>query len=152
MRIVVIAVGRWRRDPARALFEHYAGRLAWPVTIKEIEEKRPLKPAQLKAREGEMLLGAIPQGATVIALDPRGEQLASEDLARKIAVWRDGGTTDLAFLIGGAEGLDRPVREGADLVLSLGAMTWPHLLVRAMLAEQLFRVQSILTGHPYHRG
>ena len=87
----------------------------------------------------------------VIALDERGKNLTSADLARKLGQWRDEGRADVAFLIGGADGHGPGVKERADLVLSLGAMTWPHMLVRALLAEQLFRAQCILEGHPYHR-
>ncbi len=152
MRIHVITIGRGRRGPEAALYEHYAGRLAWPVSLREIETKGRLKPAVAKAREGELLLAAVPEGATRVALDERGAALSSVDLAKRLGTWRDDGVRDIAFLIGGAEGLDRTVRDGAALVLSLGPMTWPHLLVRALLAEQLYRAQSILTGHPYHRG
>jgi 23S rRNA (pseudouridine1915-N3)-methyltransferase len=87
----------------------------------------------------------------VIALDEKGKTLTSEAFARHIARWRDGGVQDLAFVIGGAEGLDKQVTKHADTVLSLGPMTWPHLLARVLLAEQLYRAYAILTGHPYHR-
>ncbi len=152
MRIHVIAVGRARRGAARDLYEDYAGRLAWKITLREIEEKRPLAARALKTREGELLLGAIPKGATLVALDAGGKALSSTALAGRLENWRDNGAADLAFFIGGAEGLDKGVLDRADFVLSLGPMTWPHMLVRAMLAEQLYRAQSILTGHPYHRG
>lgn len=151
MRIHVIAVGRARRGPARELFEDYCGRLSWPVALKEVEEKRKLTAPERKAREGELLLAAIPGGATIVALDAGGRALGSTELAKRMGDWRDSGVSDLAFLVGGADGLAKPVTEKAGLVLSLGPMTWPHMLVRAMLAEQLFRAQSILTGHPYHR-
>ncbi len=113
--------------------------------------RRPLAPDQLKAREAELLLAALPEGARVVTLDAAGKALTSPQLADLIARWRDDGTRDLAFVIGGAEGLDEGLRRRADLTLSLGRMTWPHLLVRAMLAEQLYRAQQILAGHPYHR-
>ena len=98
-----------------------------------------------------MLLATVPAGAVVVALDERGRDLGSVEFADKMRGWRDGGTTDLAFLIGGADGHGDAVRERADLLLCLGRMTWPHMLVRALLAEQLWRAHSILTGHPYHR-
>ncbi len=151
MRIVISAVGRAKRGPLRALFEDYCARLSWPVTLKEVEEKRPLPAAALREREGELLLRQIPDGAALVALDPRGQALSSEDFARLLGQWRDGGTGTVAFAIGGAEGLSPAVLERARLTLSLGAMTWPHLLVRPMLAEQLYRAQAILAGHPYHR-
>ncbi len=151
MRIVIAAVGRARPGPMRDLFEHYRRRITWPVVLKQVEERRPLPPDQLKAREAELLLAALPEGARVVALDQAGKALTSPQLANSIARWRDDGTSDLAFVIGGAEGLDKDLRRRADLTLSLGRMTWPHLLVRAMLAEQLYRAQQILAGHPYHR-
>jgi 23S rRNA (pseudouridine1915-N3)-methyltransferase len=99
-------------------------------------------------------LAALPKaspGLSVVALDPRGKALSSEELANQLRQWRERGTDDLAFLIGGAEGLSAAARQRANFILSFGAMTWPHLLVRAMLVEQLYRAQAILTGHPYHR-
>lgn len=151
MRILLAAVGRAKAGPERALFEHYAGRLTWPLTLREVEEKRPLAVAERMAREADLLLAAVPPGAVVVALDERGRQLSSPDLAARIAGWRDAGQADLAFLIGGADGHGEAVRRRADLLLGFGAMTWPHMLVRGMLAEQLYRAQSILAGHPYHR-
>jgi len=97
-----------------------------------------------------LILGALPAGARLVALDRRGQSWPSEELARRLALWRDR-SEDVAFAIGGAEGLGTAVIERADAVLSLGAMTWPHLLVRGMLLEQLYRAQQILAGHPYHR-
>ena len=128
-----------------------AKRIAPPATILELEEKRPLPPALLKAREAELILAALPAGARLVALDCTGAAWSSRDLADRLAIWRDHGTGILAFAIGGAEGLGAAVLERADAVLSLGAMTWPHLLVRSMLLEQLYRAQQIIAGHPYHR-
>jgi 23S rRNA (pseudouridine1915-N3)-methyltransferase len=105
----------------------------------------------LRAREAELILGARPKGAPLIALDEKGARWSSRTFAERLALWRDQGVADLAFAIGGADGLENTVREQADLALSLGAMTWPHLFVRAMLLEQLYRAQQILAGHPYHR-
>jgi 23S rRNA (pseudouridine1915-N3)-methyltransferase len=152
MRVTIAAVGRLKSGPHAALAQHYAERLTIPLAIREVEEKRPLPPPELREREGALLLAAVPAGAVIVALDERGKTLGSEALAQRIAKWRDGGTGDLAFLIGGADGLADAVRQKAQLVLSLGAMTWPHLLVRGMLLEQLYRAQQILAGHPYHRG
>ncbi len=151
MRIWLAAVGRARSDPVGALFDHYAARLSWPLTVREVSLSRSLAPERLRAAEGERLLAAVPKGAVKVALDSQGVALSSEALADRLRAWRDGGASDLAFLIGGAGGLDPAVREAADLVLSLGPMTWPHILVRALLAEQLYRAQTILAGHPYHR-
>ena len=116
-----------------------------------MEEKRKLPPAQLKGREAELLLAARPSNACLVALDERGQPWSSRDLAGRLADWRDHGAATVAFAIGGTDGLGQAVLDEADVVLSLGAMTWPHLLVRTMLLEQLYRAQQILAGHPYHR-
>lgn len=129
----------------------YAGRLAPPPTIVELEEKRRLPPAALKLREAELILGARPAGARLVALDQGGSSWTSRGFADRLASWRDASAGDVAFAIGGAEGLGPQVIERADAVMSLGAMTWPHFLVRGMLLEQLYRAQQILAGHPYHR-
>jgi 23S rRNA (pseudouridine1915-N3)-methyltransferase len=152
MRLHVIAVGRLKGGPHEALARYYAERIAWPLTLRDVEEKRPLSASEIREREGALLLAAAPPRATLVALDARGQTLTSEALAERLQRWRDGGVDDLAFLIGGAEGLADAVRQKAHLVLSLGAMTWPHLLARGMLLEQLYRAQQILAGHPYHRG
>jgi len=154
MRIAIAAVGKWKAGPERALFEEYKKRLKWPVTLKEVEERRPLPASQLKSREAELLLDAVPGKAgsrLLIALDERGKTLSSGALAKQIAAWQQRGIGELAFAIGGADGLDDGLRAQAGMLLSLGAMTWPHMLVRVMLIEQLYRAQQILAGHPYHR-
>ena len=153
MRILIVAVGRAKAGPERVLFDHYAARIGQPFTLelKEVEEKRALTGLELKRREGELLLGQIPEGAVIVALDERGKSLPSTAFAEKLGQWRDDGIRDVAFLIGGADGLDDKVRASASVVISLGAATWPHMLVRGMLAEQVFRARCILTGHPYHR-
>jgi 23S rRNA (pseudouridine1915-N3)-methyltransferase len=154
MRILISAVGRWKAGPTRNLFEDYRQRLTWPVELKEVEEKRALPAAQMKAREAELLLATLPRersNVAMVALDEKGQNLASEAFAQRIGKWRDGGRSTIAFLIGGADGHGLAVLEAADLRLSLGAMTWPHLLVRGMPMEQLYRAQQILAGHPYHR-
>jgi 23S rRNA (pseudouridine1915-N3)-methyltransferase len=156
MRLGLIAVGRLKAGPMLTLFQDYARRLAWPFAVLEVEERRPLPAAELKAREGALILEAIEgtvrkfTNPVVIALDERGAAFSSTELAQRLARWRDGGR-DALFVIGGAEGLAPAVLQRAELTLSLGPMTWPHQLVRVLLAEQLFRAQSILTGHPYHR-
>jgi len=151
MRLHIIAVGRLKSGPHEALARHYAERLTWPLAIREVEEKRPLPPPELREREAALLLQALPKGARLVALDGRGKTLSSEGLAERLARWQSEGAGDVAFIIGGAEGLTETVLRQAQLVLSLGAMTWPHLLVRGMLLEQLYRAQQILAGHPYHR-
>ena len=151
MRITLLAVGRAKGDATAALFDGYAKRLRWPLRLQEVEERNPLPTEQRKAREGERLLAALPKGARLVALDAGGKSFDSEAFAAQLGRWQDEGLGDLAFVIGGADGLAPAVLERAELTLSLGAMTWPHLLVRVLLAEQLFRAQSILDGHPYHR-
>ena len=156
MRITLAVVGRARPGPERDLFEHYARRITdqglGKIVVKEVEERRPRGPEALKAREAELLLGVLPAGARLWALDAGGRNLTSEAFAERLRTLRDEGLQDLAFAIGGAEGLAPSLLERADAVLALGSLTWPHLLVRGLLAEQLYRAQSILTGHPYHRG
>jgi len=151
MRITIAAVGRIRTGPERDLQDHFAERITWPLQVREVEERKRLAPDRLRQREGELLLKACPDGATLVALDERGRQFTSVDFARRLADWRDGGIADIVFLIGGADGLDDAVRRRADQILSLGTMTWPHLMVRGMLLEQIYRAQQILAGHPYHR-
>ena len=151
MRITIAAIGRAPRGPERDLYDHYAGRIRWPLALRELDEKRKLPPAQLMQREGELLLEAAPAGAVLVALDRRGKVLDSEAFAARLAQWRDTSVSDLTFLIGGADGHTEQLLRKASLVLSFGAMTWPHLLARGMLAEQIYRAQQLLAGHPYHR-
>jgi 23S rRNA (pseudouridine1915-N3)-methyltransferase len=151
MRIAVVAVGKARSGPSRDLAADYAKRLPWRLTVIEVEAPAKLPVADRMQREGELLAARIQAGAVVVALDRQGRSLASEDFAARLGAWRDQGR-DVAFVIGGADGLDRDLVKRAELVLSFGAMTWPHMLARAMLLEQLYRASAILAGHPYHRG
>jgi len=154
MKFRIIAVGRIKPGPEQVLYEHYAARVKPAIALKEVEEKRPLSSAELKAREAELLLAALDEGKgkrAVIVLDERGKQFSSRDFATKLQRFEEGGAGEIAFLIGGADGHGEAVLARADLKLSLGALTWPHMMVRAMLAEQLYRAQAILAGHPYHR-
>lgn len=152
MRVEIVAVGRARAGPELALYESYVRRIRWDLTLREVEEKRRLPAEQLKEREGELILSAIPRDAAVLALDEDGRSVSSIEFARLVADIRDEGRACVVFVIGGAEGLSVPVRDRADLLISFGRQTWPHMLVRAMLAEQIYRTQQILAGHPYHRG
>jgi len=149
--LVIATAGKWKSGPERDLYDHYAKRITFALDLKEIEEKKKRAPAALKVREGELLLAQVPDGAVIVALHEGGKTLSSKAFAEKLGVWRDE-ARDVAFLIGGADGLDGAVRRRADLILGLGAMTWPHLMVRGMLAEQIYRAQCILARHPYHRG
>ena len=150
MRISIIAVGRLKSGPESALAQHYLDRLTWPVTIREVEERKKLPPPALRKREGELLLSACTKSSVTVALDEQGESLSSRDFAEHLRRWRDEGE-EINFIIGGADGLDGAILERASLVLSLGRMTWPHQLVRGLLLEQIYRGQQILAGHPYHR-
>jgi len=138
MLLHVIARGKIARSPEGELVERYAKRIAWPLRLTELPETG----------------GRIPEPQTplrTVLLDERGRNLASEDLARQLESWRDGGIREVRFVIGAADGHAPAAREQADLLLAFGAATWPHLLARSMLLEQLFRATSILAGHPYHR-
>lgn len=152
MRLVIAAVGKLKAGPIKALYDDYAGRLPWPVTLKEIANRTDKSAAERKRREGEALLAVIPDDAALVALDGRGRALASEAIAERLRAFRDSGTASLAFAIGGADGLDDAVRRRAALALAFGPQTWPHFLVRVMLAEQLYRAATLLAGYPYHRG
>jgi 23S rRNA (pseudouridine1915-N3)-methyltransferase len=151
VRLTVAAIGRERAGPERALFDDYRKRSPWPLRLVELAPQTRLPLERRLAEEALRLFRSVPAGAVVIALDERGGQLDSLTFARRLAGWRDQGRSEIAFLIGGPDGLGAPVLERTDLVLALGPMTWPHRLVRVMLAEQLYRAQTILAGHPYHR-
>ena len=151
LRITLVAVGRCKQGSERDLFDHYMRRLSGKVTLKEVEDKSSGPAAQRREREGALILSALPKGAKVVALDERGRPITSRDFAKLLGQWRDAGEQEVAFVIGGADGLSEAVRTRADKLISFGAVTWPHLLVRGLLAEQLYRAQSILGGHPYHR-
>ncbi len=148
-------MGRIRSGPERDLIDRYVDRFdrtGRPLSLgplAEIEvETRKLSGT---AAEAEALLRQVPEGALLVALDERGRALSSTGLAEQLGRWRDAGRGEVAFVIGAAEGLDPGLRQRADLSLSFGPMVWPHFLVRAMLAEQLYRAASILAGSPYHR-
>lgn len=138
MRLHIIARGKIGRSPEAELVERYAKRISWPFKLTELPDIGGTLPAALApARE--------------VLLDERGKQLSSEEFAALLGRWRDDGVREARFLIGAADGHGGAAREQADLLIAFGAMTWPHMLARAMLAEQLWRATSILAGHPYHR-
>jgi len=155
MRIHVCAVGRLRGGPEKTLIDDYVTRFdrtgrglgLGPLRIVEVEDRK----GGGMAAEGALLQGAVPKGALVCALDERGPIMSSPDFAKLLAKWRDAGRSDVAFLIGGADGIAPELRAEADQSLSFGQMVWPHMLVRVMLSEQLYRAASILAGSPYHR-
>ncbi|MCX7889757.1 MAG: 23S rRNA (pseudouridine(1915)-N(3))-methyltransferase RlmH [Rhodobacteraceae bacterium] len=155
MQVHICAVGRLRGGPEKALVDDYLDRFGrtgrplglGPAMVHEVEDRR----GGTAAGEAALLGRAIPAGAVRVVLDERGTALSSPDFAARLAAWRDGGQAHAAFVIGGADGIDPGLRAGADLVLGLGPMVWPHMLVRVMLAEQLYRAAQILAGTPYHR-
>ena len=138
MQLHIIARGKIGRGPEAELVDRYLKRIGWPVKVTELPESGAKAPPPAES-------------SVTILLDEKGEQLGSLALAHKLERWRDGGTREARFLIGGADGFGDTDRAGADLLLAFGRATWPHLLARAMLAEQLFRATSILANHPYHR-
>ena len=138
MLLHIVARGKIGRSPEAELVDRYLKRIAWPTKLTELPD-----------RSGKMPEPA--PGSIVVALDERGKALSSTELAHKLETWRDSGKREIRFLIGSADGHDEEQRRSADLLLSFGPATWPHLLARAMLAEQLFRATSILANHPYHR-
>ena len=155
MRLHLCAVGRLRAGPERDLVDDYLQRLdrtgrplgLGPATEHEVEDKK----GGGMAAEAVLLARAIPEGAALCILDERGKTLSSPEFAQALASWRDAGRQDAAFVIGGADGVDPSLRAKADLQISFGRMVWPHMLVRVMLAEQLYRAATILAGSPYHR-
>lgn len=138
MLLHVVARGRIGRSPEAELVERYLTRISWPTKVTELPESGGKLPPHA-------------DNSVSILLDEKGEQLSSMQLARKLEAWRDGGKREARFLLGGADGFSDADRADADLLLGFGRATWPHLLARAMLAEQLYRATSILANHPYHR-
>ena len=151
MRIVIAAVGRLRRGPLRDLIAEYEKRIVWPLEIREVQEKRASPSGGLKAAEAALLLQALPESGPIVALDERGDDLSSNAFANLLSEWRDSGESACGFVIGGADGLDESIRAQATRTVRFGRQTWPHMLARAMLVEQIYRAQQILAGHPYHR-
>ncbi|HCP81420.1 MAG TPA: 23S rRNA (pseudouridine(1915)-N(3))-methyltransferase RlmH [Octadecabacter sp.] len=155
MRVTVCVVGRLRAGPERTLIDDYLQRFdrtgralgLGPIDVREVEDRK----GGGMAAEAVLLEKALPAGAAVIALDERGKIKTSPEFANDLARFRDDGRSDLAFIIGGADGIDPSLRAKCDASLSFGKMVWPHMLVRVMLAEQLYRAASILAGAPYHR-
>ena len=159
MRVGLVAIGRMKQGPERELVARYLDRAiasgkALGLTgfaVSELNESRASSAASRKTEEAKAIGAQLPAGGLVIALDERGKTLGSDDFAKRIARWRDDGKSALSFVIGGADGLDPSFVKAADLTLSFSPLTWPHQLVRIMLAEQLYRATTILSGHPYHR-
>jgi len=145
MKATIIAIGKCKKNsPVASLIDEYVKRSHWQIIIKE-------KDNSTQEDEAEFLTSSIPHGAKVIVLDERGENMKSVELAHKVEEWQLSGTSEICFLIGGADGHLQSTRNKADLLLSFGKLTLPHMLMRAVLAEQIYRIQTIIAGHPYHR-
>ena len=145
MKIHILAIGKCKHgSPEDLLIKEYQKRLSWDLVFKE-------KDNDIQEKEAEFLLKNIPNNAKVVVLDERGENMKSLDFAKRIGDWQLSGVSDICFLIGGADGHTDAVRQRADLLLSFGKLTMPHMLIRVVLTEQIYRAQTILTGHPYHR-
>ncbi|MBQ4826089.1 MULTISPECIES: 23S rRNA (pseudouridine(1915)-N(3))-methyltransferase RlmH [unclassified Leisingera] len=155
MRLHICAAGRLRAGPEKSLIDDYIARFdrtgralgLGPARVVEIEDKKNGG----MAAEAALLRKALPKGAVICTLDERGKVISSPDFADRLAGWRDSGRQDLALIIGGADGIDPGLRAEADFSISFGKMVWPHMLVRVMLAEQIYRAATILAGSPYHR-
>ena len=145
MKITIIAIGKCKKNsPEANIINEYTKRSGWQIIIKEKDNSN-------QKDEADFLISSIPYGAKVVVLDERGENLKSTELAKKISDWQINGVSDICFLIGGADGHIETTRKRADLLLSFGKLTLPHMLMRAVLSEQIYRLQTIISGHPYHR-
>jgi 23S rRNA (pseudouridine1915-N3)-methyltransferase len=142
-QIEIIAVGRMKNSPFAETWQDYLKRCAWPVTLHELDVRQD--------QEHKKILEKIRADAFVVALDERGKPLSSADFAVKIQSLMDQGRPFIQFIIGGAGGLNDDIRKRADYLLSFGIQTWPHMMVRVMLIEQIYRARQIIAGHPYHR-
>jgi len=151
MKLVILAVGRGRATPEQELTTEWLARLPQGGELIEVESKLPAGDAR-RADEGQRLLRHCPDNIPLVACDPRGRDTSSEAMAKLLARWRDTGMPSACFAIGGADGHSQELLERAEARIAFGSATWPHMLFRAMLAEQLYRGTMILAGHPYHRG
>ncbi len=152
MKYAILAIGKLPpTTPEATLIADYARRLRGRLDIREFAEKRGLPPDRQKESESALLVAAIPDDAKVVVLDERGDALSSRELAGRVRAWQDQGAARVCFLVGGADGHAAALKKRADLILSFGRLTMPHLLARVVLAEQIYRLQTILDNHPYHR-
>ncbi len=145
MKILILAIGKCKKNsPEAAIIAEYIKRSGWEVIIKEKDNSN-------QEDEAAFLQNNIPNHAKIIVLDERGDNLKSTELAKRIENWQINGASEICFLIGGADGHLQSTRDKADLLLSFGKLTLPHMLMRAVLSEQIYRIQTIISGHPYHR-
>lgn len=153
MRISIISIGKFENSPHKSVFEEYIKRSKWKVELKELDLKnaKSLSSSELKKGEGELILKNIKPQSKLIVLDENGKQYKSRAFAKLLSDYAIQGDSDVTFIIGGSDGLSEEILKKASLKISLGLMTLPHLMVRSVLMEQLYRVQTIIDGHPYHR-
>lgn len=148
MKIRIIAVGRQKSSPTLDLCEEYIKRMKWTVSVKEIDAPK----GSTSVQEAPLILKSLPENVFLVALDERGETITSPEFAQRLGKWQmQAPGNEIIFLIGGADGLTEEIRKKARFLMSFGKQTWPHMLVRVMLLEQLYRAQQIADGHPYHR-
>jgi 23S rRNA (pseudouridine1915-N3)-methyltransferase len=148
MKIKILAIGKQKASPSLELCTEYLKRMTWDVSLKEIDAPK----GSTSAEELPLILKALPKQAFIVALDERGATLTSPEFTKKIEIWQNQATAnEIYFLIGGADGFSEEIRRKANFLLSFGKQTWPHMLVRVMLLEQIYRAQQISVGHPYHR-
>lgn len=153
MKITIISIGKFENSVHRNVFDTYLKRMKWSIELKEFELKNAnnLTAIQVKDGEAQLITKVIKTGSVVIALDEKGKEFSSQNFAKLIADFSVKGNSHLTFIIGGANGLAADILNRANLKISLSLMTFPHLMVRSILLEQLYRAQSIIAGHPYHR-
>ncbi|AIK95718.1 23S rRNA (pseudouridine(1915)-N(3))-methyltransferase RlmH [Candidatus Odyssella acanthamoebae] len=151
MKIRLICVGILKKSPELSLIEEYLKRSRWKIELKELPSRSDLTGDTLKQFEAEQIQSFIPEATPLIVLDERGSTLTSRDFAELFQDFQNTGHSQVAICIGGADGLHQSVRDRASKIISFGKLTWPHMLVRVMIMEQLYRAQQILAGHPYHR-
>lgn len=153
MKISIISIGKFENSPHKLVFEEYVKRLQYKIELKELDVKNAhnLSAKEVVKEQGELIINTIKNGSKIIVLDEQGKQFSSVELARKISDFAVGGDSHLSFIIGGSDGLSKEVLDKADLKISFGKMTLPHLMVRSVLVEQLYRAWAINNKHPYHR-
>ena len=152
MRISIVAIGRARTGSEAKLFQYYSDKLSlWKISLIEKEVRKQVAPNKTISAEGDLISRVIPKDSFIIAMDENGKQVNSREFAKILSHQKDFGYGEVTFLIGGANGLSSTLIKRADQVLSLGQLTWPHLLARVLLIEQIYRAQQIIMGHPYHR-
>lgn len=153
MRVTILSIGKFENSPHKAVYENYLKRIKWKVELKEMDVKNSnnLSAEVKKREEGELLLKALKPGSKLIVCDENGKQFKSRDFAKLLSEFANRGDSDITFVIGGSDGLSEEILKKAALKISFGLATMPHLMVRSVLIEQLYRAESIIAGHPYHR-